>query len=158
VKPEPKPRKGTPHERVTKTHSAATVPPQVFDDDDAAENIVDWSIEAAGSRAVAIVRAAVIGPRSADGVAVRVTSSAVSGAGNLDAAGRATLPLFDGREAMTESAAWNHDWRQTVATIGADIEESPRTRERVRRFARARLRRPGSDAFLAEILAAESDY
>jgi hypothetical protein len=25
VKPEPKPRKGTPHERVTKTHSAATV-------------------------------------------------------------------------------------------------------------------------------------
>jgi hypothetical protein len=31
-------------------------------------------------------------------------------------------------------------------------------RQRVRAFARARLARPGSDAFLAEIVAAESDY
>ena len=43
-------------------------------------------------------------------------------------------------------------------TIGADVEESPQTRERIRDFARARLRRPAGDAFLAEVLAAESDY
>jgi hypothetical protein len=32
------------------------------------------------------------------------------------------------------------------------------TRERVRDYARSRLRAPAADAFLAEILAAESDY
>jgi hypothetical protein len=36
--------------------------------------------------------------------------------------------------------------------------ESPQTRERIRDFARARLRGPAGDAFLAEVLAAESDY
>jgi hypothetical protein len=34
----------------------------------------------------------------------------------------------------------------------------PQTRERIRDFARARLREPAGDAFLAEVLAAESDY
>jgi hypothetical protein len=43
-------------------------------------------------------------------------------------------------------------------TIGADVVESAETRERVREFARTRLREPGDDAFLAEILAVESDY
>jgi hypothetical protein len=43
-------------------------------------------------------------------------------------------------------------------TIGADVGESPQVRQRVRTFARARLARPGPDAFLAELLAAESDY
>jgi hypothetical protein len=45
-----------------------------------------------------------------------------------------------------------------VATIGAGVEESPEMRERIRDFARARLRAPSGDAFLAEVLAAESDY
>ncbi|ETB38455.1 hypothetical protein N602_18275 [Mycobacterium avium subsp. hominissuis 10-5606] len=36
--------------------------------------------------------------------------------------------------------------------------ESPHTRERVRRWARARLESPPRDAFLAERLAAESAY
>jgi hypothetical protein len=59
---------------------------------------------------------------------------------------------------VTESAAWDHDWRSTAVTVGADVRESPQTRERIREFARARLRGPGRDAFLAEVLAAESDY
>jgi len=36
--------------------------------------------------------------------------------------------------------------------------ETRETRERVRRWARARLDRPADDAFLAEIVAAESEY
>jgi hypothetical protein len=36
--------------------------------------------------------------------------------------------------------------------------ESEQTRDRVRQFARARLAAPADDAFLAEIVAAESDY
>jgi hypothetical protein len=59
---------------------------------------------------------------------------------------------------MTESAAWDHDWPRTAVTIGVDVDETLDTRERVRRFARARLDRPAGDAFLAEILAAESNY
>jgi hypothetical protein len=49
----------------------------------------------------------------------------------------------------------------SVAGIGADVDDSDdaaRARERIRAFARARLARPGPDAYLAEILAAESDY
>jgi hypothetical protein len=62
---------------------------------------------------------------------------------------------------VTESAAWDHDWRSTVVTVGVDLKESvesPQTRERIRDFSRARLRGPAGDAFLAEVLAAESDY
>jgi hypothetical protein len=105
------------------------------------------------------VRAAASGPDPASGVAVRLRSGAISGAGDLDAGGRATLPLVDAQhQPMTESAAWDHDWRTTTVTIGADVEESRQTRERIRGFARARLAQPTSDAFLAEILAAESNY
>jgi len=38
------------------------------------------------------------------------------------------------------------------------VDESTQTRDRVRAFARDRLAVPEADAFLAEILAAESDY
>ena len=62
------------------------------------------------------------------------------------------------RQPVRESTAWNHDWQPTMVTVGADVDESPETRQRVRDFARARLAAPASDAFLAEILAAESDY
>ena len=41
---------------------------------------------------------------------------------------------------------------------GLGIVISPETRQRVRNFARARLAAPAGNAFLAEILAAESDY
>jgi hypothetical protein len=43
-------------------------------------------------------------------------------------------------------------------TIGADAEESAQTRDRIRDFARSRLASSAADAYLAEILAAESDY
>lgn len=132
------------------------VPPGVFD---AAENTVDWSIEVAASVAIAAVHTAVSGPGAATGVTVRLRSGAVSGSGVLDADGRATLPLVDAeQQPMKESAAWDHDWPATAVTIGADVEESPHTRELIRDFARERLDQPASDAFLAEILAAESDY
>jgi hypothetical protein len=99
------------------------------------------------------------GPGLASGIAVRLRSGALDGAGVLDADGVAAFPLIDGQQQpVAESAAWDHDWRSTVVTVGADVEESPQTRERIRDFARARLRGPAGDAFLAEVLAAESDY
>ncbi|AGZ51166.1 hypothetical protein PJK45_21950 [Mycobacterium kansasii] len=132
------------------------VPPGIFD---AAEDTVDWSVEPAGPGVVAVIRAAVVGPDAPTGVPVRVHSGEVSGAGALDAGGRATLELADAHQhAMAEAAAWNHDWPQTSVVIGADIEESRHTRDRVRHWVRARLDRPPANAFLAEILASESAY
>jgi hypothetical protein len=90
---------------------------------------------------------------------VSLRSGTVTGAGILDADGRATLPLVDAhQQPVTEAAAWNHDWAGTTVTIGAAVEESRETRERIRDFGRGRLARPAADAFLAEVLAAESDY
>jgi hypothetical protein len=82
-----------------------------------------------------------------------------SGAGVLDADGVATIPIVDAQsQPVAESAAWDHDWRSTTVTLGAEVEEPAQIRERIRDFARARLREPAPDAFLAEVLAAESDY
>jgi hypothetical protein len=136
------------------------VPPGIFD---AAEHTVDWSVEQAGPGVVAVVRAAIIGPEPPTGVAVRVQSGAISGAGALDADGRATLALADAQQGpMTEAAAWDHAWPSTSVIVGAGIAEARDTRERVRRWVRARLDHPadqGADKpFLAEILAAESAY
>ncbi|MDP7725868.1 hypothetical protein [Mycobacterium sp. TY814] len=135
------------------------VPPGIFD---AAEDTVDWSVEAAGPAVVAVVRAAVIGPEPATDIAVRVQSGDVTGAAALDAGGRATVPLVDAqRRYLTESAAWNHDWPATSVVIGAPLAQTgePReVRERVRRWVRARLEQPPQDAYLAEILASESSY
>ncbi|MDT5328339.1 MAG: hypothetical protein QOF25_5491 [Mycobacterium sp.] len=133
------------------------VPPGLFD---AADRTVDWAIEMAGPAAVAAVRVATTAP--AAGVSVRLRSGAVSGTGVLDADGRATLPLVGAeQQPVTETQAWDHDWPTTAVTIGADVDDSDdaaRARESIRAFARARLAQPGPDAFLAEILAAESDY
>ncbi|ACC43654.1 conserved hypothetical protein [Mycobacterium marinum M] len=135
------------------------VPPAIFD---AAEDTVDWTIEPggpAGSAVVAVVRAALIGAQPATDVAVRVRSGEVSGTGALDAGGRATVALVDAqRRAMTQTSAWDHNWAATSVVIGADIAESRQTRDRVRRWVRDRLDRPPPDAFLAEVLAAESAY
>ncbi len=135
------------------------MPPGIFD---AGENTVDWSVEVAGAAVVAVVRAAVVGPGPATGIAVQLRSGAISGSGALDADGDATLPLVDReRRPVTESAAWDHDWSATSVIVGAAVPagiETRDTRDRVRRWARARLDRPPNDAFLAEILAAESDY
>jgi hypothetical protein len=132
------------------------VAPAIFD---AGENTVVWSIEARDSTVVAVVQAAVIGPDPATGIAVRLRSAAVEGRGTLDATGRATVQLADGLGLpLTESAAWGHDWSATSVLVGAETTESPRIRQRVRRWARSRLDRPPPDAFLAEILASESAY
>jgi hypothetical protein len=132
------------------------VPPGIFD---AAEDTVDWSVETTGPAVVALVRAEVIGPEPATDVPVRVQSGGVSGAAALDAGGRATVHLVDAqRRALTESAAWNQDWPATSVVIGADVTEPREARERVRRWVRSRLDQPPPDAFLTEILAAESSY
>lgn len=135
------------------------VPPGVFD---AADDTVEWSIELAGSTAAAQVRVAPLGPVSPSGIAVRVSSGPVSGTGVLDARGRATVSLMDeGHRVLAEAAAWNHDWSPTTVAVGAEVPESAEAagiRERIRAFARRRLAAPGGDAFLAEKLAAESDY
>jgi hypothetical protein len=135
----------------------SAVPPGIFD---AAEATVEWTIEGADAAAVAVVRAALIGPGRPSGIPVRLRSGTIGGTGTLDADGRALLPLVDaGLGPVMESLAWGHDWSQTSVTIGAPMsEETPETRERVRRWARTRLDRPADDAFLAEILAAESAY
>jgi hypothetical protein len=133
------------------------VPPGLFD---AADRTVDWAIEMAGQDAVAAVRVATEGP--AAGISVRLRSGAVNGVGVLDADGRVTLQLVGAeQQPLTETQAWDHDWPATTVTVGADVDDSDdavRTRERIRAFARARLAQPEPDAFLAEILGAESDY
>ncbi|MBW0012419.1 hypothetical protein [Mycobacterium sp.] len=133
------------------------VPPGIFD---AAEDTVEWTVEVAGTSVVARVRADLIGPGPATGVEVRLRSGAIGGSGALDADGRATLPLVaDRRGPLTESAAWVHDWSATSVIVGAEGgTETRAARERARRWARGRLDRPPNDAFLAEILAAESEY
>jgi hypothetical protein len=137
----------------------SAVPPGIFD---AAENTVDWSVQIAGTTVVAVVRAAIIGPDPATAVAVRLRCGAVGGGGALDADGRATLPLVDTQQRpLTESAAWDHDWTNTSVIIGAQVTEASETRERVRRWVRARLdgpADPANQAFLAEVLAGESSY
>lgn len=131
------------------------VPPGVFD---AAENTVRWSVRADGA-AVAHVDAAVLGGASAAGVAVRLVNAAAAGRGSFDAQGRAAVALYDAAgEPLSEAAAWDLPWQDTVVTVGVAAGESARNRERIRAFARSRLSRPGGDAFLAEILAAEADY
>jgi hypothetical protein len=150
------PRGAAPIARGVTSINWSAVPPGIFD---AAENTVEWSVEAAGTAATAIVRAAVIGPDPATDVAVQLRSGAVNSTGTLDAEGYATLPLVDTqRRPLTDPAAWDHDWQATSVIVGADLTESRETRERVRRWARLRMDRPAEDAFLAEILASESAY
>jgi hypothetical protein len=131
------------------------VPPGVFD---AAEDTIQWQVEKAEDVAKAIVRVDLSGAGLPAGINARLRSGDFSGEGVLDADGVATFEIRSAKRLVAESAAWDHDWRSTTVTIGADVEESPQTRERIREFVRARLRVPAGDAFLAEVLAAESDY
>ena len=134
----------------------AGVPGGVFD---AADSTVDWTIAVEEAGPVALVRTAVIGPGSPAGIPVTLRHNGFHAAGALDENGRAAVPLVgeDNRPA-TAHQAWDADWSATALTVGADVEEGPEVRDRVRQFARQRLSRPLPDAYLAEILAAESDY
>jgi hypothetical protein len=129
------------------------VPPGTFD---AAEQALQWRI-ADARPAVAHVQTALVGGGSPAGLEVRLQAGQVTGTGVLDDDGRATLPLRAG-DGGPLAEPWDQDWAGTVVSVGADVVESPETRDRVRAFARARLARPGDDAFLAEILTAEADY
>lgn len=135
------------------------VPPGVFD---AADDTIAWTVEAKDGAAVALIRVAQLGQASPKGIQVRVNSGAITGTGVLDVNGRGGVPLVDGdQRVLAESPAWNHDWTTTSVRIGADVPEAAdaaEIRERIRAFARRRLAAPGSDAYLAEVLAAESDY
>jgi hypothetical protein len=151
------PRTATPIARGVASIDWSAVPPGIFD---AGEDTVEWTVEMAGTAVVAAVRAAVLGPDPATGIAVRLQCGPISGSSPLDAQGGATLPLVDAEQRpVTEPAAWDHDWAATSAIVGmSGTTETRETRERVRRWARARLDRPGDDAFLAEILSSESAY
>ncbi len=70
----------------------AAVPPGLFD---AAEDTVDWRIEASASIANVLVAVELLGPGSPEGVAVRLRSGGFGGAGVLDGRGRASFPLVD---------------------------------------------------------------
>ncbi|HYO04829.1 MAG TPA: hypothetical protein VET27_24325 [Mycobacterium sp.] len=136
------------------------VPPGTFD---AADHTIDWSVESADSSVFATVRVALTGEASARGTDVRLRSDSVSGTGVLDGNGTAALTLVreDGHK-LTENQAWDHDWSTTSIAVGHDRStdgaEAAALRQRMREFARTRLAHPGPDAFLAEIVAAESDY
>lgn len=138
------------------------VPQGMFD---AAERTIDWSVLAADSSVFATVRVALTGQVPAGGIDVRLRSGPLSGTGVLDARGTAAITVVgeDGRE-LTENQAWDHDWSTTSVAVGherfdtGDSHEAAALRQRVRDFARARLTHRGPDAFLAEIVAAESDY
>jgi hypothetical protein len=132
------------------------VPGGVFD---AADGTVDWTIAVEETGPVALVRTAVIGPRSPEGIQVTLHHKAFHATGALDDNGRIAAPLVgEDNRPVTAHEAWDADWSATALTVGVDVEEDPQARDRVRQFARQRLGSPHPDAYLAEILAAESDY
>lgn len=132
------------------------VPGGVFD---TADGTVEWTVAVEESGPVALVRTAVIGPASPAGISVTLRQNGFHATGSLDEHGRATAPLLagDGRPA-TVHEAWDTDWSGAGVTVGIGVDEPPQVRDRIRRFARRRLSAPQPDAYLAEILAAESDY
>lgn len=136
----------------------AAVPAGLFD---AADDTVAWRVDVTDTGSVATVRVATAGTRPAAGVPVRLRSGPVSGAGVLDEDGLARFDLAGETGPVVEVVAWNHDWAPTTVSVGADVDPAPDAdvmRRRIRDYARGRLARPGADAFLAEILAAEADY
>jgi hypothetical protein len=142
--------------RGTSSLAWSGVPGGVFD---AAEDTVSWSVAADGDRVSAVLHVAVVGPGSPAGVPVELRCGGFTAAGELDGSGRATIELRDPANLPVAVAkAWDQDWSATGVTVGAKTDERTEARDRVRRFARQRLAGPGPDAYLAEILAAESEY
>lgn len=130
------------------------VPPGIFD---AAENTAQWAVPTGGDRPIAVVRTALIGG-DPSGIAVTLRSGGIGGAGALDDRGSTAIDLRVNGSEPSESDLWGHDWSSAELTVGVPVPESVATRDRVRAFVRGRLAASPPDAFLAEILAAESDY
>ncbi len=82
--------------RGTSSVDWAGVPPGVFD---AAEDTVDWRVEAADAGTNAVVGVELSGTGSPGGIAVQLRSGVFSGAGVLDDDGRASFPLIDADQA-----------------------------------------------------------
>jgi hypothetical protein len=134
----------------------SAVPSGIFD---AAEDTVEWRVEYVDKAVTAIVRVALSGLGSPNDVSIRLHSAPFGGEGVLGADGRATFAVVDAdQQPISETTAWGHDWRTSTLTVGAEAGESAQTRDRIREFARERLASPPADAYLAEVLAAESDY
>ena len=134
----------------------SAVPGGVFD---AAEDTASWAVTADGDRVSAVVHVAVTGPGSPGGIPIKLRCNSFTAAGALDDSGRASVELVDAaNQPVAVAQAWDQDWSATAVTVGAETAEAADARDRVRRFARNRLAQPGPDAYLAEILAAESDY
>jgi hypothetical protein len=132
------------------------VPGGVFD---AADGTVDWTIAVEEPGPVAVVRTAVVGPGSPVGIPVTLHHKGFHASGILDENGRTAPPLVgENNRPATAHDAWDVDWSGAAVTVGVGVEEGPQVRDRVRQFARRRLSGPQPDAYLAEILAAESDY
>ncbi|ORA35576.1 hypothetical protein [Mycobacterium aquaticum] len=158
-------RSATAIARGVSTVSWTAVPPGIFD---AAEQTVDWTVVPAGSSVNCLVQVALCGPDHPAGIAAAVRCEDYRGTGVLDADGHAALRMHgaDGGE-LPESRAWNLDWSAAEVAIGATGAGEPQhVRDRVRAFARnrlaavsdSRLAAVSSEAYLAEVLAAESDY
>ncbi|MCX2929539.1 hypothetical protein ORI20_04590 [Mycobacterium sp. CVI_P3] len=142
--------------RGTASIAWSAVPGGVFD---AAEDTITWAVTADGGRVSAVLHVSVVGPGSAAGIPVEFRSGALTAAGVLDDSGRAMIGLLDATDQpVTEATAWDQDWSITVVSVGAMVTEPAESRARVRRFARQRLAEPGPDSYLAELLAAESEY
>lgn len=134
----------------------SAVPGGIFD---AAEDTVRWAVTADDDLVSAVLHIPVVGPGTPIGIPVELRCGAYTAAGALDDAGRAKIAVLDaGNQAVSVPTAWDHDWSATTVTVGAPTSETADVRHRVRRFARRRLAEPGPDSYLAEILAAESDY
>lgn len=132
------------------------VPAAVFD---AADDTVGWTIAVQDGQATAVLSTLTLGRQSPAGIPVVLRCNGIRADGALDAQGRATLPLVDGAGGpLTPPVAWDTDWTAVTVIVGVEVDEPAEVRARIRRFARDRLASPRPDAFLAEILAAESDY
>ncbi|WP_059019336.1 hypothetical protein [Mycobacterium sp. M26] len=132
------------------------VPAAVFD---AADDTVGWAIAVQDGQATAVLSTLTLGRQSPEGIPVALRCKGIRAEGALDSQGRATLPLVDEAGGpVTPSLAWDTDWSATTVIVGVEVDEPAEVRARIRRFARDRLASPRPDAFLAEILAAESDY
>src|SRR4051812_9326234 len=79
------------------------VPPGIFD---AAENTIEWRIEAADDSAKAVVHVELSGSGLAAGISVRLQSGDFGAMSVLDADGVAAFQILDGQRPVAESAAW----------------------------------------------------
>jgi hypothetical protein len=133
------------------------VPPRIFD---AGEDTAIWTIPrpAAGGGVVAIVRTSLTGDVDPSGIEVSLRSGAIAGTAALDRDGTARVDLTSAGASAIEIDVWDHNWSDTVLTVGVPVTEPAAVRHRVRAFARGRIAVPPPDAFLAEILLGESDY